>query len=347
MKAIGDLNNLNQNLLGIMCSQSCPGDLILKGFDAAKQIRDQGTTVVSGFHSSMEKDIIEILLRGSQPIIHCLAKAIETYRIPQNLRQRVECGLLTIIAPDFPIAEKRITKATSERCNSLVLDICDQVPFFRNLTLSDLEWINLLFHETDFKTDEIICQSWDTAKHLYIIADGRVRLLRYSLTGKNILLDLLTTGEFFGALSGLGNDVYPETAQAHTSCCILIIDREAFQQVLKRYPFISLNLINIMVERLRIANERVHQLSALTVEARIACILLMLTAKFGETKGSECLLQVPLFREDLAGMTGATTESASRVMSRFQKEGLIRSGRGWVAVINRKGLEEITGKELE
>ena len=62
LKAIGDLNNLNHNLLGIMCSQSCPGDLVLKGFDAAKQIRDQSTTVVSGFHSSMEKDIFESYL---------------------------------------------------------------------------------------------------------------------------------------------------------------------------------------------------------------------------------------------------------------------------------------------
>lgn len=127
LKAIGDLNNLNHNLLGIMCSQSCPGDLVLKGFDAAKQIRDQSTTVVSGFHSSMEKDIFEILLRGSQPVIHCLAKAIETYRIPKNLLPRVGSGQLTIISPDFSITEKRITKNTSEMCNKLVMDISDQV----------------------------------------------------------------------------------------------------------------------------------------------------------------------------------------------------------------------------
>ena len=127
LKAIGDPNNLNHNLLGIMCSQNCPGDLVLKGFDATKQIRDQSITVVSGFHSSMEKDIFEILLRGSQPIIHCLSKAIETYRIPKNLRPRIESGQLTIIAPDFPNAEKRITRNTSEMCNKLVMDICDQV----------------------------------------------------------------------------------------------------------------------------------------------------------------------------------------------------------------------------
>lgn len=127
LKAIGDLNNLNQSLLGIMCSQSCPGDLVLKGFDAAKQIRDQGYCVVSGFHSSMEKDIFEILSRGNQPIIQCLAKAIEVYRMPQSLRRRVEAGQLTIIAPDFSEIENRITRKTVEMRNATIFNICDQV----------------------------------------------------------------------------------------------------------------------------------------------------------------------------------------------------------------------------
>lgn len=229
---------------------------------------------------------------------------------------------------------------------SLRLKILSQVPFFRGLTSSDLELINSFFHEKDFGIDEFIYLSGDMAEQLYVIADGRVSLLRNSLTGKDILLDLLTPGEFFGATSGLGNDDYLETAQAHTACCILIIDREAFQQVLKRYPAVALTMIEIISERLRIANERVHQLSTLTVEARIASILIMLAAKFGEEKGSECLLQVPLSREDLAGMTGATTESASRVMSRLQKQRLIRSGRGWVVITDREGLEAISRKEL-
>jgi CRP-like cAMP-binding protein len=108
-----------------------------------------------------------------------------------------------------------------------------------------------------------------------------------------------------------------------------------------------LKVIDIMARRLKVANERVHQLSSLPVEGRIASILLMLGDKFGEKREVGLLLQVPLSREDLAGMTGTTTESASRVMSQFQRDGVIRSGRGWVAVADREGLETIAGKELE
>ncbi len=227
------------------------------------------------------------------------------------------------------------------------LQILKQLPFFADLPAADFEWVNSLFRENDFSVDQVICLSGEPAEQLFVVADGRVRLLRHSLAGKDILLDLLTPGEFFGALSGLGNDVYPDTAQAHSPCCILVIRREAFQQILQRQPAVALRVIDIMAVRLRSANERVHQLSALAVEARIASILLTLGAKFGEQQKIGFLLQVPLTRDDLAGMAGTTTESASRVMSRFQKDGLIRAGRGWVAVTDRAGLEAVAGNELD
>jgi CRP-like cAMP-binding protein len=227
------------------------------------------------------------------------------------------------------------------------LMILRQVPFFQDLTPTTLEWVNTLFHEEDFKVDEVICRSGEPAERFFVVADGRVRLLHNSLTGRDILLDLLTPGEFFGAFSGQENDVYPETAQAQSPCCILVIGRGTFHQVLKRHPPVALKVIDIMARRLKVANERVHQLSSLPVEGRIASILLMLGDKFGEKREVGLLLQVPLSREDLAGMTGTTTESASRVMSQFQRDGVIRSGRGWVAVADREGLETIAGKELE
>lgn len=242
-----------------------------------------------------------------------------------------------------------IIKTTDAQSCSIFtrLDILAQVSFFHDLTHDELEWINSLFHEEDFKVNETIYHLGDPAEHLYVVADGRVKLLRYSYTGKEILLDLLKPREFFGAVSGQVEDIYTDTAQAHTSCCILAIGREAFKQILLKHPAVAVKVIDIMAIRLREANERVHQLSALPIEARIASILLMLGDKFGEKSKTGLLLQVPLSREDLAGMTGTTTESASRVMSQLQKDSLIHSGRGWVAITDRSGLEVVAGKELE
>src|SRR5512142_2086442 len=157
------------------------------------------------------------------------------------------------------------------------LSILKRLPFFQGLPAADFEWINSLFHEYGYAADEVICLAGDPAERLFVVADGRVRLLRHSLAGKDILLDLLTPGEFFGALSGLGNEAYPETAQAHTPSCILVISREAFQQILQRHPSVALKVLGIMAAKLSAANDRVRQLSALTVEARIASVLLTLS----------------------------------------------------------------------
>lgn len=227
------------------------------------------------------------------------------------------------------------------------LSILGKLPFFDGLSQTDLGVINPYFREVGFAANELVCYAGDPAEYLFVVADGRVKLMHHTQAGKDVMLDLLTPGEFFGSLSGLGEDIYPDTAVAQTQVCILSIDKKAFVQILTRYPSVSLNVIGIMSERLRAAHERLEQLSVGTVEERIAHVLLRLGDKFGEKKqGVGLLIQAPLTRDDLAAMTGATTETASRVMSQFQKDGLIQTGRGWVAISNRKGLQEISGDEL-
>lgn len=226
------------------------------------------------------------------------------------------------------------------------LAILGKLPFFQDLSPADLAVINPYFREVGFTNNEAICYAGDPAEYLFVVADGRVKLMHDTPAGKEVVLDLLTRGEFFGSLSVLGEDVYPDTAIAQTQACILTIDKEAFVQILSRYPSVSLKVIGIMSERLRAAHERLERLSAASVEERIAHVLLRLGDKFGEKKrGVGLLIQAPLTRDDLAAMSGTTTESASRVMSQLQKDGLIQSGRGWVAISNRKGLQTIAGEE--
>ena len=88
---------------------------------------------------------------------------------------------------------------------------------------------------------------------------------------------------------------------------------------LQNYPLTALNVIDIISERLKLAYEKMKQLSVQNVEKRIAFTLYNLANKVGEQKDVGLLIQFPLSRSDLAGMTGTTTETASRIMSHFQK----------------------------
>jgi CRP-like cAMP-binding protein len=208
-----------------------------------------------------------------------------------------------------------------------------------------LEEVNRLFKEQGFEPDEPVYFEGDPAGYLYVVAAGKVKLMRHTRSGKDVLLDLLEPGEFFGGLSPLPDETYAETAQAHTSVCTLRIDKDAFRSILTSKPQVALGVLEITAGRLQAAHERVRQLSAYSVEHRIAFTLLKLAEKFGEKQPGRVLIQTPLSRDDLAEMTGTTTESASRAISQFQKAGWIDSGRQWVAVTNPKQLAAILDEE--
>jgi len=234
----------------------------------------------------------------------------------------------------------------SHQCSvDLRLRILHGLPFFADLPHADVEQVNRLFHEYGFAPNGTICFAGDSAERMFVVADGRVKLMRHSLSGKNILLDMLTPGEFFGSLSAVDGEVYSDTAEAQTQSCVLSISAADFRRILENHPKVALKVLEITAARLRDAQERVRQLSALTVEGRVANMLLVLGKKFGKQSHVGLLIESPLTRDDLAAMTGTTTESASRVMSQFQKDGLIQTGRKWVSILDQKALEQVAKAE--
>lgn len=226
------------------------------------------------------------------------------------------------------------------------LGILRFVPFLANLSQSEITAVNRAFREHGYVAGETIYRTGDRATRLYVVASGRVKLTRPSLTGQDVLLEMLAPGEFFGSLSALGDAEYPDTAQAQTACCVLGIGTEDFQAVLQRYPAVAIRVLNIVASRLQFAQETIRQLSANSVESRVAFTLLKLAEKLGEETQAGTLIQTPLSRQELAEMTGTTTETVSRVLSQFRKSGVIRSGRRWVAVMDRSKLAELAGNGM-
>jgi predicted Rossmann fold nucleotide-binding protein DprA/Smf involved in DNA uptake len=125
LNALGDLASLSQPKTALFCSVRCPGDAILRAYDAAQKLRDDGVTVVSGFHSPVEKECLRILLRGKQPVIICLARALEKIRIPGDWRGALETGRLLLLSP-FEKRPRRPTIESSHQRNELVAALSDE-----------------------------------------------------------------------------------------------------------------------------------------------------------------------------------------------------------------------------
>jgi predicted Rossmann fold nucleotide-binding protein DprA/Smf involved in DNA uptake len=124
--AIGPMEVLAAHKVGLFCSVRCPGDAILRAYDAAQKLRDDGVTVVSGFHSPVEKECLRILLRGKQPIILCLARSLVKIRIPAEWRQALDSSRLLVLSP-FERRPRRPDTKSAKRRNELVAALSDQI----------------------------------------------------------------------------------------------------------------------------------------------------------------------------------------------------------------------------
>ncbi len=221
------------------------------------------------------------------------------------------------------------------------LRILHELPFFKILSHKEINDINKIFRDYHYLAGETIYFSGEKSTQLCVIAAGSVKLVKHSFEGQDVLIDILKQGEFFGTLETLGESVYQETAESQANSCILKINSEQFRNILQKYPLSALNVVDVISERLRLAYEMMKQLSVQTVEQRIAFTLLKLANKVGEQKDVGLLIQLPFSRSDLAGMTGTTTETASRIMSQFQKQGIINTGRQWVSITDYKKLKHL------
>jgi CRP-like cAMP-binding protein len=221
------------------------------------------------------------------------------------------------------------------------LEKLGMVPFFRGLDRETLQQVSKKFSASHFAASQPIYNEGEKAALLRVVVYGAVKLSRYTEDGKEILVDMLKPGEYFGSLNELGEDTYSESASAQSDACILSIRNREFRSILNDHPSVALAVLDITAEKLNTAREQIHHLTTLSVEKRIAQILVKLCEKFGEEKSVGILLQLPLSRKDLADMAGTSTETASRIMSRFQQEGIITSGRQWVAINNSDALAEV------
>jgi predicted Rossmann fold nucleotide-binding protein DprA/Smf involved in DNA uptake len=125
---VGSIELLLAPMTAFLCSKETPGATILKAFDQAAALRDAGQCVVSGFHSTLEKQCLDILLRGTQPIVMALARGVGTLRLPELQRKALNDGRLTIISP-FARAQKRVIADLARQRNRFIAALADEVIF--------------------------------------------------------------------------------------------------------------------------------------------------------------------------------------------------------------------------
>ena len=122
----GNVDLLQKRTLALVCSVRCPGNLILRTYDFVSCLGDPSLTVISGFHSPIEKECLTILLRRKQPLVICPARSIQTMRIPIEWKEPLKHGQMLLLSP-FNDGIRRATEEAARRRNGLVASLADEV----------------------------------------------------------------------------------------------------------------------------------------------------------------------------------------------------------------------------
>ncbi len=122
----GDTNILRHPRMGLICTIQVPGSIIIKTFDLIRKIRDAHAAVIGGFHSPMEQECLEVLLRGVQPVVICPARSLRRLRIGQSARKALAEGRLLVLSR-FGDEVRRTTSVQAMQRNDLVAALSEVI----------------------------------------------------------------------------------------------------------------------------------------------------------------------------------------------------------------------------
>ena len=184
--------------------------------------------------------------------------------------------------------------------------------------------------ERRFEPGDSVFWEEDAPDWFYVVARGRIKVLRHSSTGKELIIAFFGPGEMFGEVAVFENKPYPASAQATVETVVFGIRSKDFLNFAASRPYVILRIINVLSGRLRDAQDRLRDLAGERVEQRLARTMLMLSVKLGAT--------LPFTREEMADMAGTTTETTIRLMSRLREGGIIQSSRGKIIILDETKL---------
>lgn len=192
-----------------------------------------------------------------------------------------------------------------------------------------------------FPKGDAVFEQGDTASACHVLINGRIKVTQLTPDGQQVVIRFIGPGEMFGCIAVFIGGEYPGTATAVTDCQVLAWDAKKMGALMERFPGIAVNALGIVGKRLLALQSRYRELATERVERRIARAILRLARQAGRRVDDGVLIDFPISRQDIAEMTGATLHTVSRILSAWEQQGMIASGRQRITIRRPHGLVSI------
>lgn len=215
------------------------------------------------------------------------------------------------------------------------------VPLFSLLRDSDLDLLAPLLTEREYPRNRVIRFAHDPCDAFYIVLKGSVKVMLVAEDGREVVLSLVRTGDFFGEMALLDDEPYAASVIAAEDTTLLVLLRDDFRRSIRELPEMSFGLLRALCGRLLEADSRIGGLMLLDVTGRVAHLLLELESR---DPGRE-LRDLPT-HQVIAQMVGSTRETVSRTIGAMTAKQMIEMVDGRVRIVDREALESAAGHML-
>lgn len=215
--------------------------------------------------------------------------------------------------------------------------------WFRELPDAVVAQLTQLATIRHFRDGDLIHAKGDAPDGLYGVRRGQVRISNVGNDGQEILVAVFEAGGWWGEISMF--DGLPRTHDAHAigDTEIVLLPQQRFQALLQQRPDLYPHFVRMLCRKLRLAFSHIDDLAFLPLPERLAKQLLTLADIHGEDTGSGRRIRLHLPQEDLGRMLGASRQSVSKILKRFEAQGWIAVAYGQITVCDVQALREASG----
>jgi CRP/FNR family cyclic AMP-dependent transcriptional regulator len=223
--------------------------------------------------------------------------------------------------------------------------VLEKTALFTSLSPSEIQQLAARTLRKLFSAGELLFSEGEPCKGLHIIARGKIRIFKTSMSGREQVLAVNTEGESVAELPVFDGGPYPASAVAMEETEIAFISRRDFQAYCMEHPEVSLKVLSVVGSRLRRLVGIIEELSFTTIRQRLISALIKLAQSGGKHTPRGIEFMLPGSHQELANELGTVRELISRNLMRLQAEGLLDVDARQIVVKDLKGMTALLESE--
>ena len=217
--------------------------------------------------------------------------------------------------------------------------LLERVAVLRRLSADDRKVLAAACEVKLYERGGEIFTEGEPSEYFFFVVTGRVKVYKLTPGGKQVILEIMSGGEPFGAVASFEGRPFPATAMALSDTVCLRLPRQRFFEMLEQYPTLVRGLLIGLTHRLIELTGRIAELTGGKVEPRLARFFVKLADEQGVASAEGLRIPMALSRQELADLTGTTIETCIRIMSRWGKEGIVITEADGFTILDRDALE--------